>query len=279
MSAAYRFARLAAACAAILWQVPPAQAATYYWTLSPPQTGNWSDPNNWGGTAPVAGDNAIIDNGGTANVTAAERLLATVYRWVIALAEAAPWYTTGGTMSGSVQYVGNAGTGTFTQSGGSNGGSSSLFLGYNSTGNGTYQLSGPAALSTNSQFVGYDGTGILSQSGGTNTVSSVRRISTWSYQSGSSGRTSSVAPASCRRRHMSVRPCRHGAVSANRRIEYEQLRRHRQRRPLRPRRRHARRHHRQLRRHLQPGRPSIAATARPSCWRAATVSSIFRRPT
>ena len=76
----------------------------------------------------------------------------------------------GGTLSVSNQYVGSGGTGTFTQSGGTNTVSSNLYLGNAATDNGTYALNGPATLSATTQYVGYSGTGTFSQSAGTNAL-------------------------------------------------------------------------------------------------------------
>ena len=67
-------------------------------------------------------------------------------------------------------YVGYSGTGTFTQSGGTNADANCLYLGYNSGSNGTYSLSG-GYLSAYYTCVGYSGSGTFTQSGGTNAVS------------------------------------------------------------------------------------------------------------
>lgn len=70
-------------------------------------------------------------------------------------------------------YVGYSGAGTFTQSNGTNSNVGGLYLGCNATGQGTYQLSGSATLSSASsamsaEYVGYSGTGTFEQSGGVN---------------------------------------------------------------------------------------------------------------
>ena len=79
-------------------------------------------------------------------------------------------------------YVGYSGTGTFTQTGGTNAISSNLYLGSNSSGNGTYNVSG-GSLSTGFTYVGYSGTGTFTQSGGTNSFSNLYL----GYNPGSSG--------------------------------------------------------------------------------------------
>ena len=71
---------------------------------------------------------------------------------------------TGGSLSASNQFVGRNGTGTFTQSGGTNG--ANLYLGYNAGDSGSYVLSGTSQLLSFNQYVGYSGTGNLTQSGG-----------------------------------------------------------------------------------------------------------------
>ena len=68
--------------------------------------------------------------------------------------------------------MGYNGTGTFTQSGGTNTISATLrglYLGYNPGSSGSYTLSG-GSLSSEYEFVGYYGTGNFTQSGGTNTI-------------------------------------------------------------------------------------------------------------
>ena len=74
----------------------------------------------------------------------------------------------GGSLSGYGVAVGNSGTGTLTQSGGTNT-VSQMFLGYNSGDSGTYILSGTGQLQVSGfqQYVGYSGTGNVIQSGGT----------------------------------------------------------------------------------------------------------------
>ena len=69
------------------------------------------------------------------------------------------------------EIIGNLGTGTFTQSGGTNtfiGNGAHFYLGYGSTGNGTYYLSTGTFSNSGNNYVGYSGTGTFDQSGGTN---------------------------------------------------------------------------------------------------------------
>jgi len=75
----------------------------------------------------------------------------------------------GGLLSVGNQYVGNGGTGSFAQSGGTNIVGSALYLGNNAGDFGTYSLSGSGLLSTAAEYVGCSGTGTVTQSGGINT--------------------------------------------------------------------------------------------------------------
>ena len=79
---------------------------------------------------------------------------------------------TGSLSVGGNEYVGNLGTGTFTQTGGSNTVALGLYVGFSSGSTGTYNLNS-GTLSTGSLFsVGESGTGIFNQTGGSNTISS-----------------------------------------------------------------------------------------------------------
>ena len=68
------------------------------------------------------------------------------------------------------EIIGNAGTGIFNQTDGTNTVAGDLNLGLASTGHGTYELSGTGALEANKIRVGSSGTGVFTHSAGTNTV-------------------------------------------------------------------------------------------------------------
>ena len=70
------------------------------------------------------------------------------------------------------EYIGRYGTGSFTQTGGTNTIGNTVRVGYYSGSDGTYQLSGTGQLSAEWETIGYAGTGSFTQTGGTNTVSS-----------------------------------------------------------------------------------------------------------
>ena len=85
------------------------------------------------------------------------------------------------------EYVGYNGNGLFLQSGGTSSIASNLYIGYNSSDTGTYQLSG-GQLSVNSssygEYVGYNGYGSFTQTGGTNQISNRLYLA---YNTGSTG--------------------------------------------------------------------------------------------
>ena len=153
----------------------PAQATDTYWQVG---TGNWSTGPNWDNGEPTAnwGDNAYINNGGTAQITQAGELCYYLYLGE-AIGESGSVELSGdGQLSARHEHIGYSGTGAFTQTGGTNtlSGhllSSNLYLGYNSSGNGTYELSGDGQLSAVNEHIGRAGTGAFTQTGGTNTIS------------------------------------------------------------------------------------------------------------
>ncbi|MFZ0052385.1 MAG: autotransporter domain-containing protein, partial [Desulfobaccales bacterium] len=74
---------------------------------------------------------------------------------------------------GGPEYIGNSGTGVFTQGGGTNTVTNDLYLAYNTGASGTYNLSSTGYLSVGgSEIIGNSGTGVFTQSGGTNAVTS-----------------------------------------------------------------------------------------------------------
>ena len=66
-------------------------AAAYDWDVPPGQSGDWSYPGSWGGTAPTSSDDAYVRNGGTANITQAGEGLATIS--ISAIPAPAGWAT------------------------------------------------------------------------------------------------------------------------------------------------------------------------------------------
>ncbi len=73
------------------------------------------------------------------------------------------------------EYVGGSGTGSFTQSGGTNSVAnasrfSTLYLGYSASSSGSYSLSGSGLLSDYVADIGFAGVGVFNQTGGTHAV-------------------------------------------------------------------------------------------------------------
>jgi fibronectin-binding autotransporter adhesin len=67
------------------------------------------------------------------------------------------------------EYVGGSGTGTFTQSAGTNNiSNANLILGANPGSSGTYNLRGSGQVSADIEYIGYASTGVFTQTGGTN---------------------------------------------------------------------------------------------------------------
>jgi autotransporter-associated beta strand protein len=76
-----------------------------------------------------------------------------------------------GSLITSTQRIGSTGTGTFTQTGGTNTNSSKIYLAYNSGCSGTYNLSGSGQLSTSYEYIGMSGMGTFTQTGGSHIIS------------------------------------------------------------------------------------------------------------
>jgi hypothetical protein len=116
-------------------------------------TGNFTQN---GGSVTMPGKNILdlgIDHSGTGNYTLNSGTL---------------------TVSGGLsdEFVGENGTGTFTQTGGAHV-LRELFVGFYPGAIGTYTLSGTGALSSSgNEYVGREGDAVFNQSGGTNTISS-----------------------------------------------------------------------------------------------------------
>ena len=138
---------------------PRQLGAQCYWQV---QSGDWSNPSNWSGGVPTSNDPAEL-RFGTVSITLPGEVCDT-----LVLSNGNVQMSSGG-LTGFL-YVGWAGPGTFSQSGGTTT-SGELDLGLNE-GQGVYNLSGSGLLSVDGEYVGYNSscTGIFTQSGGTNIV-------------------------------------------------------------------------------------------------------------
>ena len=156
-----------ATLAVLLLALSSAQADEY-WTVS---SGDWSAVANWGGVLPTSLDTAYVVNGGTATVTLSGETCSTLS--LGGTAGTGTLQMTGGDLSTASEYLGYAGTGSFTQSDGTNNVSWGLYLGYGSGSSGTYSLNGGGLtlFSGANLYVGYSGTGSFTQSDGNNNLS------------------------------------------------------------------------------------------------------------
>ena len=158
-----------------------------YWTLSPSQSGDWSNAANWSIGVPTSSLQPVIENGGTATITTPGDVCQRLYLGVTAGSGNAQM-TNGSLTASQFEFVGYAGTGTFVQTGGTNNviDSGYLMLGYTSGYSGTYSLSSSGLLSINGLFeAGYYGMGSFLQSGGT--VSVANGTSYLAFYQGSGG--------------------------------------------------------------------------------------------
>jgi fibronectin-binding autotransporter adhesin len=158
-----RFGGLAAA--AVLIFAPLSAPAQDYWQV---QTGDWSIASNWNGGLPTNSVTAVVANGGTAGISQVAETCNALS--IGSSAASGTVQMTGGNLSASNENVGDTGTGTFTQFGGANSIGSTLYLGANAGGSGTYNLSGNGMVSMGFAVVGNSGVGTFMQSGGATSI-------------------------------------------------------------------------------------------------------------
>ena len=144
------------AAALVLLVAAPLRAQSCTWTVS---AGDWSVSANWrNGWVPDVTWNADIINGGTAAITQPGATCNNLYLGDPNSANTGMIQMYGGGLSASLdEYVGNQGTGTFIQSGGTNN-SSNLLVGYNAGSSGTYNQSAGTNTVTSALSLGAGGT-------------------------------------------------------------------------------------------------------------------------
>ena len=144
-------------------------AVDKYWNVT---SGDWSDtiPCPWNPSPePSSSDDAYIENGGTATISSPGQICGDLT--LGGSTGSGTIEMLNGDLSTTTAFLGNSGTGVFSQSGGTNI-TGTLFVGpFPSTGNGSYTLSGSGLLSVESEWVGCYGTGSFTQTGGIHTVS------------------------------------------------------------------------------------------------------------
>ncbi|HEY1686721.1 MAG TPA: hypothetical protein VGG19_18315, partial [Tepidisphaeraceae bacterium] len=173
---------LIALIAAVAYCPLVVSAATDNWTDG---TGNWNLSTNW--TTPPSTHNVPAGTD-TVNITPTDGVSRTItydFPGAVTLGSLTIDLTGGSgsatttlsmaanALTSNSEVIGNSGSGTFVQSGGTNTDNGGFDLGNANGSTGAYTLSGTGALVANSgEAVGLSGAGIFTQAGGTNTVAS-----------------------------------------------------------------------------------------------------------
>ncbi len=161
----------------LLLSALPAQAETENWVGA--DGGWWDTAGNWSPSGvPAIDDEVSLINSGASNITVNYQNLSDPLLSSLQIDAGSTGTMTLSQAKDSLQakyeYIGYTGTGTFTQSGGTNTlsgvNAGSLYLGRFGSGNGTYNLSGTGVLSANWESIGEVGTGEFNHSGGTNDI-------------------------------------------------------------------------------------------------------------
>jgi autotransporter-associated beta strand protein len=142
-------------------------ATNRYWQVS---SGDWSTPANWGGLEPTSGDWAYINNSGTAIITQTGEACTRLFLGYYSTDKGTVQINSGDFTILDVGWIGLYGTGTITQSGGTNSISDSLLLGCYSGSSGSYNLSGDGHLSADLEDVGLGGDATFTHTDGINSV-------------------------------------------------------------------------------------------------------------
>ncbi len=233
--------RFALAAATILvCAASQAQGSSYSWSV---QSGDWLTATNWGGTTPGTADTAYIINGGTAAITLPGAACNTLYLGDPNSTNSGTIQMSGGSLSVSWdEFLGNKGLGTLFQSGGTNnlsgGVNTGLYLGYDTSSSGSYNISGSGVLSASNEYVGSSGTGTFSQSGGTNIISYGLYLGRYSGSSGTYNAKRRRRLSAGERERGLQSGCA-GIIPADRRDQQHIIPFHRQQRMVLARRRHA----------------------------------------
>src|ERR1700722_205320 len=164
----WRCGKLALAAGAVLFLERRGAADEIFWQAGASDwfnAANWSDQTDGLNQAPGASDDAFVENGGTAMFSGGNAAALN-----LTLDGGAAGLSGGSLATGNTEIVGDAATGLFTQTGGTNS-AVILYLGTNAGSTGTYLLSGTGLLSVGSiEYLDQGGTSIFNQSGGTKTT-------------------------------------------------------------------------------------------------------------
>ena len=171
----------------LVFLVVAGPAAANYWQVG---TGNWSNDDNWHDGEPTYDEQAVINNGGTAQIT---EIGEECSRLTLGAGDASSGNVEMSSGDFTVSYlfpmehIGDRGRGTFTQTGGLHRILTTLgylSLGHESPGEGTYNLSGAGELFAPNENIGFFGTGTFNHSGGINMITWYLNIGTYSGSDG-----------------------------------------------------------------------------------------------
>jgi len=154
-----------------------------YWQHDPATAGDWQDPANWTDGVPTADTEAVIDNAGLVRI---DSVSADAVRLTLGEAldgDGSALLTGDAALSVEYLYTGWAGTGTFTQTGGTNSIERYLYLGMEAGSEGSYLLA-DGLLAPSYQMIGRKGIGSFTQTGGTCSTNSYIYLG---YYAGSQG--------------------------------------------------------------------------------------------
>ena len=144
-------------------------------------TGNWSVGGNWlSGNVPAAGDTVnLTQSDATTRIVTFDAAATSGTGFTQLTIDATGsgsmslYQATGTLRVSGTEYIGNSGTGSFVQTGGSNV-TGSLQLGAGSNAVGLYTLSNSASLTVKSnEYIGYSGLGTFNQTGGTASINTL----------------------------------------------------------------------------------------------------------
>ena len=154
------------ACVILMVASYPAAANTW-WQAG---AGDWSVTTNWtSGEPDDYGDNALIDNGGTATISAPNAELCRYLYPGWAAGNSGSVEMSGGSLSTYLEYIGFHGTGSFTQSDGTHTIGDYIYLGYYFDGVGAYDISG-GTLTVDDLYTGWSGSGTFKVTSGDATI-------------------------------------------------------------------------------------------------------------
>ena len=157
-----------------------------YWQHDPATPGEWSNDANWTGVEPTSSDGALINNGGTAEITQLGEYCSTL---IVGNSsnEAGTVEMASGSLSTSTEFIGHAGRGTFRQSGGIHTVANTMYMARSTAvqSYGSYSLNGNGELLAGAIVVGEYRAASFSQNGGTNAVTGKLTVGLRQNSSGS----------------------------------------------------------------------------------------------